>query len=156
LAEPVLRYSFGTVNWHQAELPKLDRKMKKLLTIHGQHHPRADVDSLYVPRKQKGRGMMQLEAAHTVEVTKLVEYVDRKEDPQKQVVRTHQHNIDSAVLQTARHLKNEVQTETREIKDSIADRTKGRWQRKMMHRQLPNNLHEKLVDTEVISLAKIW
>ena len=41
---------------------------------------------------------MQLEAAHAVEITKLVEYVDRKEDPLIQVVRTHQHNTDSAVL----------------------------------------------------------
>jgi len=34
---------------------------------------------LHVPRKQGGRGLMQLEAAHAVEITKLVEYVDRKE-----------------------------------------------------------------------------
>jgi len=45
---------------------------------------------------------MQLAAAHAVEITKLVEYVDRKEDPLMQIVRTHQRNTDSAVLQTAR------------------------------------------------------
>ena len=48
---------------------------------------------------------MQSEAAHAVEITKLVEYVDRKEDPLIQVVRPLQHNTDSAVLQTARCLK---------------------------------------------------
>ena len=37
---------------------------------------------------------MQLEATHAVEITKLVEYVDRKEDPLIQVVRTHQHNTE--------------------------------------------------------------
>ncbi len=88
LAVPVLRYSFGIV-----ELQKLDRKTRKLLTIHGQHHPRADVDRLYVPRQQGGRGLMQLEAAHAVEVIQLMEYVDRKEDPLIQIVRTHQHSI---------------------------------------------------------------
>jgi hypothetical protein len=51
---------------------------------------------------------MQLEAAHTVEITKLVEYVDRKEEPLIQVVRTHQHNNDSALLQTDRWLRTEV------------------------------------------------
>ena len=81
----------GIVNWHQEELQKLDRKTRKLLTIHVQHHPKADVDRLYVRRKQGGRGLMQLEAAHAVEITKLMEYVDRKEDPLIQVVRTHQH-----------------------------------------------------------------
>ena len=56
MAVPVLRYSFGIVNWHQEELQKLDRKTRKLLTVHGQHRPKADVDRLYVPRKQGGRG----------------------------------------------------------------------------------------------------
>ena len=68
LAVPVLRYGFGIVNWHQEELQKLDRKTRKLLTIHGQHHPKADVDCLYVPRKQRGRDLMQLEATHAVEI----------------------------------------------------------------------------------------
>jgi len=67
---------------------------------------------------------MQLEAAHAVEITKLVEYVDRKEDPLIQVVRTHQHKTDSAVLQTARCLKTEIQKETSKIKDSMAEKIK--------------------------------
>ena len=111
LAVPVFRYSFGIINWHQEELQKLDRKTRKLLPIHGQRHPKADVDRLYVPRKQGGRGLMQLEAAHAVEITKLAEYVDRKEDPLIQVVRTHQHNTDSLESQRAMCLKTEVQKE---------------------------------------------
>jgi len=111
----------------------------KPLTIHGQNHPRADIDRLYVSRNQGERGLMQLEAAQAVEITKLVEYVDRKEDPLIQVVRIHQHNIASTVLQTARRLKTEVQRETRKMKDSIADQTNERWQGKRMHGQLPRN-----------------
>ena len=91
---------------------------------------------------------MQLEAAHAVEITKLAEYLDRKEDPLIQVVRTHQHNTDTAVLQTARCLKTKVQKETKEMKDSIAEKTKERWHGKRMHGQLPRNLDEKLVDIE--------
>jgi len=83
---------FGIANWYQEELQKLDRKTRKLLAIHGQHHPKADVDRLYVPRKQGGRGLMQLEEAYKVEITKLVEYVDRKEDPLIWTVSMHQHN----------------------------------------------------------------
>jgi hypothetical protein len=29
LAIPVLRYSFGIINWHQEEIQKLDRKTKE-------------------------------------------------------------------------------------------------------------------------------
>jgi len=148
LAVPVLRYSFGIVNWHQEELQKLDRKTSKLLTIHGKHHPKADVDRLYVPRNQRGRGLMQLEAAHAVEITKLVEYVDRKVDPLIQVVRTHQHNTDSAVLQTVRCLKTEVQTKTKKNEGQHSGENKGRWHGKRMHGQLPSSLDEELVDIE--------
>jgi hypothetical protein len=77
-----------------------------------------------------------------------VEYVDRKEDSLIQVVRTHQHNTDSAVLQKTRCLRTEVQRETRNMKDSIAEKTKERWHGKRMHGQLPRNLEEKLVDIE--------
>jgi len=60
----------------------------------------------------------------------------------------HQHNINSAVLQTAICLKTEVQKETRKMKDSIAEKTKERWQGKRMHGQLPRNLDEEPVDME--------
>jgi uncharacterized protein YicC (UPF0701 family) len=89
LAVPVLIYSFGIVNCHKEELQKLDRKTRKLINIYGQHHPKADVDRLYVPRKKEGRGLMQLEAAHAVEITKLLENIDSKKDPLIQIVRTH-------------------------------------------------------------------
>jgi len=83
---------------------------------------------LYVPRKQGGSGLMQLEVAHAVEIIKLAEYIERKEDPLIQVVRTHQHNTDSVMLNRARRLKTEVQKETKKIKESIAEKTKERWQ----------------------------
>jgi len=63
---------------------------------------------------------MQLEEANAVNITKLVEYVDRKEDPLIQIARIHQHNINSARLQTASCLKTAVQRGTRQMKDSIA------------------------------------
>jgi len=80
---------------------------------------------------------MQLQTAHAVEITKLVEYVHRKEEPLIQVVRTHQHKADSAVLQTARCLKTGVQKEASKMKDSIVQKTKEKWHRKRMHGQLP-------------------
>jgi len=53
------------------------------------------------------------------------------------------------VLQAARCLKTEVQKETRKMKDSIAEKTKVRWQVKRMHGQLPRNLNETLEDIEL-------
>jgi len=57
---------------------------------------------------------MQLEEAYIVEITKLMEYVDSKEDQLTQIVRTHHHNTNSAMLQTARRLKKESGRGTRQ------------------------------------------
>ena len=66
---------------------------------------------------------MQLEAAHAVEITKLVEYVDRKKDPLIQVVRT-KHRLSSDTdsqmpedRSTERNKKNEGQHSGKKKKD---------------------------------------
>ena len=71
----------------------MDRKTRNLLTIHGKHYSKADVDHLYVPRKQEGRGLIQLEEAYVLEIMKLIEYVERKDDPLTRIVRIHQYKI---------------------------------------------------------------
>jgi len=124
----------------------MDRKTRKMLTIHGQHHPKADTDRLYVPRKEGRRGLMQTEGAYIAEVTKLMEYVDSKEEPVVGFVRTHSHNTNSALLQAVRNFKKSFQSETKLIKDIIAQNIKEKWERKRMHGQFPRNLDEKLVD----------
>jgi len=63
--------------------------------------------------------------AYAVQIRKLLEYVDRKEDPLIQIVRLHQHIINSPVIQTAGCLKTEIQRGTRQIKGSIAEKMKN-------------------------------
>jgi len=110
--------------------------------------PKGKHRSLVCSQKTGRKGPDELEEAYTVEIMKLVEYVDRKEDTLIQIVRMHQHNINSVVLQIARRLKTEVEKGTRQIKDGIAGKTKERWEWKKMYGQLPCNLDEKLVDNK--------
>jgi hypothetical protein len=63
LAVPVFRYIFGIINWGIEEIKKADRKTRKMLTVYKMHHPKADIDRLYVKWKAGGRGMLQIEAA---------------------------------------------------------------------------------------------
>jgi phosphopentomutase len=119
-----------------------------MLTIHGQHHPRADIDLLYVPRKVGGRGLMQVEGTYIVETLNFVEYVESKEDPLIQIVRTHHHNTNSALLQTANKFRKSFQSETKQIKNIITQNIKGKREEKRMHGQFPCSLDEKLVDKE--------
>jgi hypothetical protein len=91
---------------------------------------------------------MQVEGAYIAETLNLMEYVENKEDPLIQIVRTHQHNTNSALLQTANKFKNSFQSETKQIKNIIPKNIKEKWEEKRMHGQFPRSLDEKLVDKE--------
>jgi hypothetical protein len=67
---------------------------------------------------------MQVEGAYIAETVNLVEYVESKEDPLIQFVRTHQHNTISALLQTANKFKKSFQSETKQIKNIIIQNLK--------------------------------
>jgi hypothetical protein len=111
----------------------LNRKTRKILTVYGQNHLRADTDRLYVPRKDEGRGLIQTEAAYITETKKQAEYIEGSEDPLMQVVRTHQHN-ENALLPCSAH--------------KCEKNMKEKWERKWMHGQFPRSLDDMLVDSE--------
>ena len=57
----LLRYSVAFVSCGKSELQAIDRKTRKLFTIYGALHPKSDVDRLYIPRKEGGRGLISIE-----------------------------------------------------------------------------------------------
>ena len=57
----VIHYTAGIVKWTVDELKVMDRKTRKLLTIHRGLHPRSNVDHLYRPRKKGGRSLKLVE-----------------------------------------------------------------------------------------------
>jgi hypothetical protein len=121
---------------------KLYRITRKMLTIHGQHHPRADLDRLSVPRKEGSRRLMQVEGTYIAETLNLMEYVESKEDPLMKIVRSHQHNANSALLQTAIKFKKYFQCEKKQIKKNITQNLKEKWEEKGMHGHFPRSLDE--------------
>jgi len=44
LVVPVLRDSFGTINWRIEEIKKIDRNTRKMLTMYKMHHTKVDID----------------------------------------------------------------------------------------------------------------
>ena len=77
LAVPVLRYSFGIINWRIEEIKQIDRNTRKMLTMYKMHHPKADIDRLYVKRKG-GRGLVQVKAAYKAEIINIAEHLNTK------------------------------------------------------------------------------
>ena len=74
------RYSAAFVSWRKSELQAIDRKTRKLFTIYGALHPQSDVDRLYIPRKERGRGLISLGDCVELPIRGLKVYVHRSEE----------------------------------------------------------------------------
>jgi hypothetical protein len=77
LAVPILRYSFGIINCRIEEIKQIDRKTRKMLTMYKMHHPKADIDRLYVKWKG-GRGLIQIEVAYKAEIINIAKHLNTK------------------------------------------------------------------------------
>ena len=47
-----------------------------IIIMYKMHHPKADIDRLYVKRKEEGRGLVQFEAAYKAEIINIAEYLN--------------------------------------------------------------------------------
>ena len=54
---------------------------RKQMTMHGSLHPRADVDRLYLPRKEGGRGLLSVEDSISKEENSIAQYVKNSTQP---------------------------------------------------------------------------
>ena len=68
----------------------MDRKMRKLLTLNRMHHPKADVNRMYVPRKEGGRGMTNLEMCFKTITIWLNTYLLSSDDRMLKLVLQHE------------------------------------------------------------------
>ena len=79
-AVSVIRYGAGIIEWTKAELHKLDQKTRKVLTMNGAHHPKADVDRLYMKREVGGRGLISVEDCIRMERKSMLDYIDQNNE----------------------------------------------------------------------------
>jgi hypothetical protein len=129
-AIPVLSYSFGIINWTIAELQNLDRKTRKLLTLHRQHHPKAAIERLYLPRRDGGRGLLNIEGLHQRSMVSLQSFVDEKKG-----------RLRTMLGETRRFVKASSPTDPEDVKKTQRATFLQRWHDKPLHGQ-----HAKVVE----------
>ena len=78
-AVSVFRYTAGILKWTHEELLDIDRKTRKMMTMNGMLHPRANVARLYLPRIEGGRGLISAEECVRTEEHGLSDYVKNSE-----------------------------------------------------------------------------
>ena len=79
-AVSITRYGVGIISWTKMELEELDRRTRKLITRYGAHHPKTDVNRLYLQRCEGGRGLLGLEDCVQVEVHSLEKYLSASKE----------------------------------------------------------------------------
>ena len=109
LAVPVVQYSFGIIDWKISQLKKIDTKTRKLLNMHMMLHPKADVERLYIPRTDGGRGLTDVETAFKTAAIGLGHYLNHKEGQYpKQVLEHERSKVKNSITKNATKFKVEV------------------------------------------------
>ena len=108
LALPVVTYSFNIINWNLEDIRRIDRKLRKQLTIGRAHHPKADVDRLYLPRKEGGRGLINLELTYKTTTIGMEHYLKTTNDRYLKLVYQHEKSkkLHSVAKESQRYQQN--------------------------------------------------
>ena len=127
-AVPVIRYSAGIVDWTQSELKELDSKTRKKLKLSGSHHPQADVDRLYIPRRAGGRGLQSIEEVVHREENSLATFIEDSTNPELIALKPFFHQ--EKIIKGQRITKEED-------KDKDQKKRTEDWTSKNLHGQFP-------------------
>ena len=119
-AVSLLRYSAAFLSRRKIELQTIDRKTRKLFTIYGALHPKSDVDRLYIPRKEEGKGFISIEDCIELTIRGLVVYV---------------HGSEERLIQGARGDKIDGLEAASVLKRSKKEKRLEDWEEKVLHGQ---------------------
>ena len=79
-------------------MKNLDGKTRKFLTKERMHHPKSDVDRIYLPRSSGGRGLIQIETTYKTTTIGLATYLQKSRDPFLMLVNQHEFHKESYSL----------------------------------------------------------
>ena len=165
LAVPVVQYSFGIIDWRISEFKKIDKKARKLLNMQKMLHPKADVERLYIPRKDGGRGLIEVETAFKTATIGLDHYLKHKDGRYpKQLLEHDRSKAINSIIKNATKFKREAtmpEFENREdksasenalalkhiFKSKMKSTKEEKWKDKALHGQYPKILEKPHVDT---------
>ena len=94
MATPVLAYGFGIIDWPQNEIDSLDVKTRKILTMHKIIYRNQCMDRLYIPRREGGMGLFEINDIYRKSITNLDYYIQNTHEKHIQLVkRQHQEDL---------------------------------------------------------------
>ena len=92
-ATPVLSYGFGIIDWPQREIDELDVKTRKILTMHKLIYRNQCMDRIYLPRREGGMGLIEINDVYRNTIINLDHYLQTTKDDHLQKVRSHHQEV---------------------------------------------------------------
>ncbi|KAG6460308.1 hypothetical protein O3G_MSEX011898 [Manduca sexta] len=139
-AIPTLTYSFGIIRWFQSDLTKLQRIINTHLTTYREHHPKSCIQRLTLPRRNGGRGVIDIRNVHNSLITKLRHYFHWKAEH----TQLHKHVTDIDKNLTPLNLHNKSTESHHHI--TTAQHKADIWLQKSLHGRHPADLSQTHVD----------
>ena len=126
-AVSVVRYSAPFLDWRKEEIQELDRRTRKLMTMHKALYPKSNVDRLYISRNEGGRGLISVE--DTIETSKIG-------------LERHVQESKELLLSAAKRSDMEVKETVKQYKNRRAKERKENWKEKVLHGQFIRQTEE--------------
>ena len=137
-AIPILTYSFGIVDWSQTDLKNLQTKINTILTRNRQQHPKSAIERAILPRREGGKGLIDINAQHNLQINKMRTYFTNKANTS----RLHSAIVHADNKYTPLNLQTQdYQLTARTVEDLIQT-----WKQKALHGRYPNEVSQPHVD----------
>lgn len=145
-AIPTLTYSFGILKWTTTDLQELDRLTRRLLTKFRMLHPNSSVDRLYLPRREGGRGLLNISQLCLSQENNLRIYFQKSKNSLYKQLALADDSLTPLRLQDPH--QEFVKRSTLEQKSS--------WKSKVLHGKYPTDLEKNEIDkdTSILWLKK--
>ena len=105
-ALPVLTPTFGILDWTIREIENLDITTRKILNMTGNFNRNSDIDRLYLPRRNGGRGLKNVKTLYESRIISISQHLKLNRERNKYLREVVAHEEDK-IIRVAHELLNE-------------------------------------------------
>ena len=170
-AVPALSYGFAVLDWSITELEELDRNTRNLLKTNKIMHKQSSVERLYLPRKEGGRGLLNITKLYKRCIINTFHYISNSPEELLKAVLTWSGGRKQKALQhKAERYCNEIGEDIHillplaktilkpRVKNAFLKKNKTQFEGNALHGQYAREINEPHIDRKqsLAWLSKSW
>ena len=93
----VISPTFGIIDWNIEDLKEIDIRIRKIASMDSSFHPNSDVDRLYIPRYQGGKGLKSVQTLYDCRIAWLYSHLEMHQDRNAAMSYIYQQEINHSI-----------------------------------------------------------